>query len=112
MASNGIFDITTPEQFFDSIRTIFEDYKSSNAKSVEKLLYVIMGLNHLREWIAPGYNHKNPAQDEAQKFYNLIWDVPSYKIIKEISNLTKHLAARGRSLISGPTPPKMLRCAL
>jgi hypothetical protein len=92
----GIFDLNTPLDFFDSICRIFKRYKSSNTKEVEDLLYVIMGLNHLREWIAPGYDEpkKNPPQNYGEVFYQAIWDTKSFKTINDICNRTKHLSRK------------------
>jgi hypothetical protein len=88
----GIFDLNTPSQFFDSIRRILDRYKSSNAKDIEDLLYVLMGLNHLREWISPGYDpFKRQPQNPQEHFYNAIWENHSFKKIKALCNRTKHL---------------------
>jgi hypothetical protein len=50
--TKGIWDINSEEDFFLSIKRVYQRNKSGKAKSIEDLLYVIMGLNHLREWIA------------------------------------------------------------
>lgn len=94
-----IFDIDSPEDFFYSINNAWANYKKGKQKSVEILLYVIMGLNHLREWIAPGYNpkcksgkksRKIPSTD-AENFSKAIYDYDSFKIIRGLCNRTKHL---------------------
>jgi hypothetical protein len=96
---NIIFDIYSPEEFICSINKTWENYKRDKQKSVESLLYVIMGLNHLREWIAPGYNlqyktgnkyWKTPAND-AESFSKAIYNNNSFKIIRNLCNKTKHL---------------------
>ena len=89
--TNIIFDIYAPEEFFYSINTAWENYKRGKQKSVELLLFVIMGLNHLREWIAPKYSHKKPPTNDAENFYNLIFDNTSFKTINGICNKSKHL---------------------
>jgi len=89
---DGIFDLNTAQEFLDSICRIIKRYKSSVAKEIEYLLYVIMGLNHLREWIAPGYNPKNTPKNPGEVFYQDIWDNKSFQIINSICNGTKHLA--------------------
>ena len=94
LRKNGIFDIEEPSQFFDSILRVFERYKSSRAKNVEDLLYVIMGLNHLREWIAPGYRPDTMPQSSAESFYAEIWDEePNFQTMNALCNRTKHLAS-------------------
>ncbi len=45
---NGIFDLKTSEEFFNTVLRIYDRYQQSNVKEVEDLLYVVMGLNHLR----------------------------------------------------------------
>jgi hypothetical protein len=52
----SVFDIETPEQFFHSICSRYRKYQQpvkEGGRTTEDLLYVIMGLHHLREWIAP-----------------------------------------------------------
>lgn len=88
---NGIFDLKTSEEFFNTILRIYGRYQQTTAKDIEDLLYVLMGLTHLREWIAPGYYHTTPAGRPEQVFYNEIWDIASFKIIKSLCNHTKHL---------------------
>lgn len=91
-AKLGVFDIDSPERFFHSISSVFETYKASKAKRTEDLLYIIMGLNHLREWIAPGYKRRQDEKNDAQVFYNRIYsNCRNYVLIKEICNATKHL---------------------
>ncbi len=68
----GIFDLNTLEEFFQSICRILEQYKVSTAKNIEDLLYILMGLNHLREWIAPGYDWKKPPKEPKEEFFQSI----------------------------------------
>jgi hypothetical protein len=89
--ATGIFDINTPLEFFNSIKRIFERYKSRQAKDIEDLLYVIMGLNHLREWIAHGYDQKHLPNNDRKVFCLTILNNTSYKIIKSLCEKTKHV---------------------
>lgn len=90
--SSGIFDIDSPEIFFYSIQYTFEKYKNNKEKSIESLLYIIMGLNHLRDWIAPGYDFRSSPQKANEFFYKLIFDeCASFQIINKLCNRTKHL---------------------
>ena len=88
---NGIFDITSPEELFNSIEQSFKRYQDGRVKSIELLLYIIMGLNHLREWIAPNYNHKEEPQNDGERFYREIYLHDSFKTIQFLCNRTKHL---------------------
>lgn len=87
----GIFDLNTPEEFFQSICRILERYKISTAKNIEDLLYVLMGLNHLREWIAPGYDWKNPPKSPNEEFFQSIYKTSEFKTVNALCNRTKHL---------------------
>src|SRR3546814_16688684 len=56
-----------------------------------------MGLNHLREWIAPGYSFDNKKRllpeprNDAQAFSKEIYECLEHKIVRELCNQTKHL---------------------
>jgi hypothetical protein len=89
--ATGIFDLNTSLQFFDSICRTLERYKSNNAKDIEDLLYVIMGLNHLREWIAPKYERRDSSNPSKDFYQNIFYNSNSYKLIKDLCNRTKHL---------------------
>ena len=49
-----------------------------------------MGLNHLREWIAPGYNPEKTPSNEQETFFQLIFKNASFKVINSLCNKTKH----------------------
>jgi hypothetical protein len=95
----SVFDIETPEQFFHSICTRFGHYRrpvSDGGRTTEDLLYVIMGLTHLREWIAPtekdGKTFRPTCSKEAKKFHAAIFADANFTILRQITNGTKHLA--------------------
>ena len=92
MRPEGLFDIDNPRIFFSSIVSTFQSYKSDEEKDFVKLFYVLMGLNHLREWIAPGYSPKQKPKSDAQEFSQKILREPSYKTIKDLCNSMKHLS--------------------
>jgi len=93
MNPSAIFDINSDEAFFRSLCRAAEELKASKVKSTDCLLYLIMGLNHLREWIAPefGPNKQKPIT-HAEKFYVALWKIPEFKIINAICNRSKHMA--------------------
>ena len=69
----SVFDFGDAKAFFESIERTYNRYRQGPVKSTEDLLYVVMGLNHLREWISPGFNKgKNgkwpKVKNEEQKF--------------------------------------------
>jgi hypothetical protein len=58
---------------------------------VEDLLYVLMGLNHLREWIAPRYDLKKQPSKPEESFSKEIYSFPSFTIVRSLCNRTKHM---------------------
>ncbi|SRR6266571_4320371 len=91
----GIFDLVTPEQFFEVVRRVFARYRDLRAKSIEDLLFVLLGLTHLREWITPGYDYKAniTPSDPAEQFSKWIYEQPSFGTVRALCNRTKHLRA-------------------
>lgn len=55
---------------------------------------IIMFVNHLCEWIAPGYQPKDGkwalADTPAKKLSKSVYDNPSFSIVRELCNGTKH----------------------
>lgn len=88
---NDIFDIKSSEEFFSSVLRIYDRYQRSNEKDIEDLLYVLMGLNHLREWIAPRYKPKTQPSKPEEAFSKEIYSLPSFTIIRSLCNRTKHM---------------------
>ena len=43
------------KDLFDIVEQKFGRYRSDSTKSAEDLILIIMIVNHLREWIAPGF---------------------------------------------------------
>jgi hypothetical protein len=84
-----MFDVS-PEEFFCTIVYTFTRFRSARAKERSDLFYLIMGLNHLREWIAPGYTHTKPAKTQAEAFYNDVYACPEWKILNALCNGAKH----------------------
>ena len=85
-----MFDVQTPEEYFFHIQQSITNYQKSKNKSIERLFFILNGLNHLREWIAPNYKPKYPAQNKGEDFFNLIWKFEQFKTINELCNGTKH----------------------
>lgn len=100
--SNSFFDISSPKLFFQAIRRATKELKQSEFKNTEKLMFVIMGLNHLREWIAPKNTPLSPAKVFSQKIYKL----KAHKTIRRLCNHSKHMDPFG-GVMSMP-PPAMI----
>jgi hypothetical protein len=92
----SLFNINDAQAFFHSIKHRYRSYAAAKVRPTEDLLYVIMGLNHLREWIAPRYNYNNKDQKwpepktEAEVFSKEIFGSPEHAMVRELCNRTKH----------------------
>lgn len=85
-----IFDLS-PDEFFYTLVHTFTRFQRDKAKERTDLFYLIMGLNHLRESVAPGYRHSAPAKTADEKFHNYIHDhCPELRIMNTLCNRAKH----------------------
>ena len=84
----AIFDITRPDQFFIIIEQTFRDYQTADrVKSTKDILFVIMGLNHLREWIKKWPS----AHPDANEFSDRLLKDTDYGMINSLCNGIKHI---------------------
>lgn len=106
-----IFDVKTSEDYFYHIQRSIDKYKLDTSKNIERLFFIINGLNHLREWIAPNYQQfsyvckqdskvkkVNEPKNEAEIFSKNIYDLSEYTIIREVCNGIKHLRKQRKTL--------------
>lgn len=99
-----IFDVKTSEDYFYHIQRSIDKYKLDTSKNIERLFFIINGLNHLREWIAPNYEpytrdkNINEPKNEAEVFSKNIYDLSEYTIIREVCNGIKHLRKQRKKL--------------
>ena len=97
-----MFDVTTPNDlFFHACRTM-EHFENRRTKKISDLFFLIMALNHLREWIAPGYKKDENGMwplplNPQQKFFLSIWDLPEFRTINGICNGTKHFISKHKA---------------
>jgi hypothetical protein len=98
--SQGIFHLTSASDLFCCLHVALSRYQKADSKRIEDAFFLVMGANHLREWIALGYNPKfkkgvpSPAPNsEAEKFYIEIFDNDDFKIVQGLCNRAKHLTA-------------------
>lgn len=91
-----MFDIDSPEALFRTICRNADILRNQTAKESDRLLFVIFGLNHLREWIAPNYDYHNQPTNAGEQFYNHIWSLPSFRLINSLCNHIKHLRPIGK----------------
>ena len=91
-----IFDINSEKGLFFLINRTIKRFTDELEKDVTELLFLLMALNHLREWIAPGYgrdqdgNWPDPDNDGEQFFLDIYNECPEFKIINKLCNRTKH----------------------
>ncbi|SFL88143.1 hypothetical protein [Pelosinus propionicus] len=101
-----IIDMNSEEDFFEILKTSFIKYKTENNKSIELLLFIIMGLSHLNEWIAPGYapftknGNINVPKTKYEQFSNDVYLTNEHKIVREICNKAKRIESSVKPLIS------------
>lgn len=94
----SIFDIGDSQEFLASIERRYEAYNRGRCKSTEDLLFIIMGLCHLREWIAPDFNPKWTASglqwgacdSDEKSFSREVYLLESFDKIRRLCNATKH----------------------
>lgn len=86
------FDINSDEAFFFSLQRAASKLQTQKVKETADVLYLLMGVNHLRDWIAPGFKAKNqsPITPE-QHFYVGIYSLPEFKIVNSLCNHSKHM---------------------
>ena len=86
------FDINSDEALFRSLQRASSKFQSLKVKDTASLLYLLMGVNHLRDWICPGFDpkKKNPVTPE-QHFYAAIYSLPEFLIVNSLCNRSKHM---------------------
>lgn len=92
---NGVFDIGDSRMFFESIKRRYRAYLVGKVRLTEDLLYVVMGLNHLREWIAPQFKARRDGTWPAcktvnQQFSKSVYELPEFTVLRHLANATKH----------------------
>lgn len=92
-AQINLFDINSTAAFYRTICRNVQILRNAEAKETERLLFVIFGLNQLREWISPRsrQERRNPSPTPGQRFYDAVFELGSFKVINAICNHTKHL---------------------
>ena len=92
------FGLQTPEDLFREIDSALTAFKTPKGTNNQTLFFLLAALNHLREWIAPGYkpntdkngNLRNTPKTAGEKFYVLIYENPEWRLINELCNGYKH----------------------
>lgn len=90
-AHSQFFDINSDEAFFQSLERAASKFRSTKIKDTAKVLYLLMGVNHLRNWICPGFNAKDQPVTPEQNFCVAIYSLPEFKIVNSLCNRSKHM---------------------
>lgn len=90
-----MWSIKDARNFFALIDSQFQQYKNESLKDIVKLIFVIMGLNHLHEWIAPGYRPRSSRVPStyAESFCWCLYHTEEHCIVRRLCNHTKHLTS-------------------
>jgi hypothetical protein len=90
-----IFDIDA-RRLFAILKDEFKLWIEEGEHHPAEAISLVLMTNHLREWIAPGYNPKNgrwrpdPPVTPEQRFSREVYRHPNFKIVRAIANGTKH----------------------
>jgi len=87
------YDIESAKQLFGLLQATARNFSSSRGKSTKDLLFLVFGLTHLREWIAPGYDPKNPPISPEERFFQDIFGLDEFNILRGLCNRSKHMSA-------------------
>lgn len=88
--SPGFLDLDVPEQLFHVLIAAFSRYEADQAKKIDDVFLLVLGLAHLREWIAPGFKGKRGPRNSAERFSKRLHENESYQILLHLANHAKH----------------------
>jgi hypothetical protein len=88
--ASGFFEIRDDSVFFTVVLNVLEEFRGTKSKKPEHLLLLVLGLTHLREWIAPKYKRGSPPRTSAQRFAAMLFENPDYQTILLLANHAKH----------------------
>lgn len=114
-----VFGFLAAEDYFYSLNACFNQYltASKTGKPIEPrdVFFLVTGLNHLREWIAPNFNDEQSGMskecyDKAVRsggggmsaevlfFVGIYHECEEFKLLKKTANTIKHRSLRKGSL--------------
>jgi hypothetical protein len=85
------YDIESAEQLFGLLKASAGTFSASRGKRTQDLLFLVFGLTHLREWIAPGYDPSNPPQTPEEHFFQKIFKLEEFNVLRALCNRSKHM---------------------
>lgn len=92
------YDIESPQQLFDLLKTAAKNFSSSKGKRTQDLLFLVFGLTHLREWIAPDYDPKNAPASPEEQFYREIFNLDEFNVLRSLCNRSKHMVRQDSAM--------------
>ena len=85
------FDIESAEQLFSLLKATANTFVLARAKRTQDLLFLLFGLTHLREWIAPGYDYEKDPTTPGEFFFQEIYAFQDFRTIQQLCNHSKHV---------------------
>jgi hypothetical protein len=92
IGSPGFLDFDLPEQLFAALERAIQRYKNARIKAIEDALFLVLGLTHLREWIAPGFRGQRAPKYPDERFSERLFQLESYEVLRNVANHAKHQA--------------------
>lgn len=92
--ASGFFEVRDESDFFGILERALNAQKATHAKRPEDVLLLVLGLTHLREWIAPKYKEGSTPTTRAEQFASELFKNEDYKTIRLLANHAKHQRRR------------------
>jgi hypothetical protein len=92
--ASGFFEVRDDTDYFGILERVLDAQRVTQAKRTEDFLLLVLGLTHLREWIAPNYVRGNKPKNEAERFAAALLENEDYKLVKDLANHAKHQRRR------------------
>lgn len=86
------FDIESAEQLFGLLKVTAQAFLATRGKRTQDLLFLVFGLTHLREWIAPGYDPEKQPSTPEERFFQEIFKLEEFNILRALCNRSKHMS--------------------
>lgn len=101
MSALDLFDLNNPVDLYEIVLDTYDKYVQEPTE--KDFFFLVFGFTHLREWISEsGYaeivKKKNAGTplSNAEKFFEEIYDLPSFKVVQELCNRGKHHVTQGK----------------
>lgn len=88
--SPGFLNLDEPERLFRVLIRAFGRYEAEKTKRIDDVFLLVLGLSHLREWIAPGFKGQHEPRNPAERFSKVLYENESYRLVLQLANHAKH----------------------